>query len=100
VVINKQKKNMKKFLIEVPHESDKKACNQAIKVFQESGSHYLTKADWGCMDGEHKSWIIMEVESKEEARLIVPPLYRPDAKIIQLVSFTVDRMEADTFHES
>jgi hypothetical protein len=90
---------MKKFLIEVPHESDKKSCEHAIKVFQESGSHYLTKAEWGCMDGEHKSWIIVEVESKEEARLIVPPLFRSDAKIIQLVTFaSIDRMKADKFH--
>lgn len=90
---------MKKFLIEVPHESDKKSCEHAIQVFQESGSHYLTNAEWGCMDGEHKSWIIVEVENKEEARLIVPPLFRSDAKIIQLVTFgSIDRMKADTIH--
>jgi hypothetical protein len=90
---------MKKFLIEVPHDSDKKACEHAIQVFRESGSHYLTKAEWGCMDGEHKSWIIVEVESKEEARLIVPPLFRTTARIIQLVAFSsLDTMEADRLH--
>jgi hypothetical protein len=90
---------MKKFLIEVPHESDSQSCKHAIQVFQQSGSHYLTRAEWGCMDGEHKSWIIVEVESKEEAMLIVPPLFRSDAKIVQLVTFsTIDRMEASKFH--
>jgi hypothetical protein len=90
---------MKKFLIEVPHGADKKSCDHAIQVFRESGSHYLTKAEWGCLDGEHKSWIIVEVESREEARLIVPPLFRPDAKIIQVVRFSSKEiMEADTLH--
>ena len=90
---------MKKFLIEVPHEPDNKSCEHAIQVFQESGSHYLTRAEWGCMDGEHKSWIIVEVDSKEEARLIVPPLFRSGAKIIQLVTFaSIDQMKADTLH--
>lgn len=79
---------MKKFLIEVPHSSDKAACDHAIQVFRETGSHFLTKADWGCMDGEHKAWIIVEVESKEDARFIVPPIFRSEAKIIQLASFS------------
>jgi hypothetical protein len=90
---------MKKFLIEVPHGPDKKACDHAIQVFLDSGSHFLTHADWGCMDGEHKAWIIIEGESKEEARLIVPPLFRPDAKIIQLVTFTSkELMKPENFH--
>jgi hypothetical protein len=90
---------MKKFLIEVPHDADKKACDHAIQVFLGSGSHYLTQASWGCMDGVHKSWIIVEVESKQEARLILPPLYRPEANIIQLVTFSsLDVMKADTIH--
>ncbi|MCX6246234.1 MAG: hypothetical protein NTW10_00735 [Bacteroidetes bacterium] len=90
---------MKKFLIEVPHDSDKHSCEHAIQVFRESGSHYLTRAEWGCMDGEHKSWIIVEVDSKEEARSIVPPLFRSVAKIIQLVTFaSIDSMTTEKFH--
>ncbi len=79
---------MKKFLIEVPHGADQAACNQAIRVFMDSGSHFLTHAEWGCKDGEHKAWIIVETENKEEARTIVPPLFRPVAKITRLVRFT------------
>ena len=90
---------MKKFLIEVPHEADKQACDHAIQVFLESGSHFLTRAEWGCKDGVHKAWIILEVESKEEAKLVVPPLFRPDAKIIQLVTFTSeDMMDPEMLH--
>ena len=59
---------MAKFLIEVPHGADKTACDQAIQVFLQTGSHFLTHADWGCLDGEHKAWIIADVRSKDDAR--------------------------------
>jgi len=90
---------MKKFLIEVPHGSDKKACDQAIRIFLETGSHFLTHAELGCLDGEHKAWIIVEVESKEDASYIVPPLFRPIAKITQLTTFTVgDILQPEQYH--
>jgi hypothetical protein len=91
---------MKRFLIEVPHGADKNACNQAIQVFLETGSHFLTHADWGCHDGEHKAWIIVEVENKEQARLILPSFFRHSAKIIELTTFTnKDLMETDQYHQ-
>jgi hypothetical protein len=90
---------MKRFLIEIPHDADKQACDHAIQVFQQSGSHFLTHAGWGCTDGEHKAWIIVDVESKEDARFIIPPYFRPDAKITQLVTFTFkDLQEPEKFH--
>ncbi len=68
---------MARFIIEVPHEGKAKECALAVKVLLSSGSHYLTHAEFGCLDGEHKAWIIVEVDSKEEARFILPPVYRP-----------------------
>ena len=86
-----------RFLIEVPHEEKTAACARAVEVFLKTGSHFLTHADWGCKDGEHKAWIIAEVDSKEEARGIVPPAFRPQAKIVQLNSFTMKDIE-DILH--
>ena len=59
---------MNRYLIEVPHDESREACERAIRVFLETGSHYMTHADWGCRDGEHKAWIVVELESKDEAR--------------------------------
>jgi hypothetical protein len=67
---------MAKFLIEVPHESEVVACARAIKVLLESGSHFLTHADFGCHDGVHKAWIVVDVDTKDEARNILPPSRR------------------------
>jgi hypothetical protein len=84
---------MARFLIEVPHESDVRACVRAVSVFLETGSHFLTHADWGCKDGVHKAWIIVDVEDKEQARNILPAAYRPQARIIGLNHFTMEEMD-------
>jgi hypothetical protein len=84
---------MSKFLIEVPHEENTLACAKVVKVFLESGSHFLTHADWGCKDGDHKAWLMVDVDSKDQARAILPPAYRHDAKIVQLNHFTIEEID-------
>jgi len=90
---------MAKFLIEVPHTAKKEDCEMAIRVFLNTGSHFLTNADWGCMDGEHKAWLILDIENKEQARNILPPVFRPQAKIIQLNRFSMtEKDEIQPYH--
>ncbi len=84
---------MSKFLIEVPHEADVVACAHAIKVLLATGSHFLTNADFGCHDGVHKAWIVVDVDSKDEARGILPPVYRAQATIVELCRFDLDEIE-------
>lgn len=84
---------MARFLIEVPHEAKKKECLLAVKVLLSSGSHYLTNAEFGCLDGEHKAWIIIETDTKEDALFIVPPAYRSRAKIVKLNRFSMDEID-------
>ena len=60
-------------------------------ILPKTGSHLLMGADWG---GEHKAWINAEVDSKEEARSILPPPPRSQAKIVQLSYFTLEEVEA------
>ena len=75
---------MERFLIEVTHEAEEKACVRCLQVLFTTGSHYLTNADFGCEDGVHTGWLIVEVETREEARSILPPVYRSEAKIVKL----------------
>lgn len=84
---------MSKFLIEVPHQSEQMACIRAVQAFLNSGSHFVANADWGCRGGDHRAWIVVDVASKEEARAIVPPVFRPQAKVIALNSFTLREIE-------
>ena len=84
---------MPRYIIEVPHDEEFLACAQVVESFLNYGSHFATKADWGCMDGVHKAWITIETDNKEDARNILPPAYRSHATIIQLNKFTLEEME-------
>jgi hypothetical protein len=89
---------MTRFLIEVPHEAELLACARAVEISLKTGSHFLTHADWGCKDGNHKAWIIAEVENKDEARSILPPALRPQAKITQLNYFSLQEIDEILYH--
>lgn len=84
---------MAKFLIEVPHDPEQEACARVVEIFLKTGSHFLSNADWGCLDGNHNAWINVEVDSKDEARFILPPAFRAQAKIVQLNKFTIDEID-------
>lgn len=84
---------MARFLIEVPHDESVAACLRTVDVFLRSGSHFLTHADWGCKDGDHKAWLVVDVENRDEAANIIPPMFRAQARIVQLNSFTLAEVE-------
>jgi hypothetical protein len=84
---------MPQFLIEVPY-PDETLSARIVKVFLSTGSHFLTHADWGCMDGVHSAWLIVDAGNKEEARMVVPPQLRSQAKIVGLNKFKLEQIEA------
>jgi len=81
---------MQRFLIELEHKPVKEACNTAVKTILSTGSHFLTNADWGCKDNDHRCWIVVEVDNRDEALAILPAIYKNEAKIIELTRFTLD----------
>ncbi|HXS83428.1 MAG TPA: hypothetical protein VN896_12000 [Methylomirabilota bacterium] len=84
---------MPRYLVEVPHESEKIACARAAKELLELGSHFVSHADFGCLDGDHRAWIIVEGDDKAEVRNILPPPYRAGARITGLNKFTIREMD-------
>ena len=91
---------MARFFIEVPHEADKISCLHAVHTLLSTGSHFLTHADFGCYDGEHKAWIIVDVESKDAARAILPTEFRTTAKIVGLNKFSLDEINEMLKHHT
>lgn len=81
---------MARFLIEVPHDATPGECGRAVELLLGTGSHFVSQTEWGCSDGVHKGWIIVDVDSKEEAASLVPPAYRTRATIVRLTKFTID----------
>ncbi len=84
---------MDKYLVEVTHSDDKVECLRTIQIFLSSGSHFLTHADWGCLDGEHRAWFVIDVENKQEALQIVPSYYKNNTKIVKLSRFNLQEIE-------
>jgi hypothetical protein len=84
---------MDRFLIEVAHPADPWGCAAVVEIFLRTGSHYLTHADWGCTDGDHRAWMIVEAESRDEARRIVPHPFRSEARVVKLNKFTLAELE-------
>lgn len=91
---------MPRFYIEVPHEDDKVSCLQAIKALMESGSHFLTKAEYGCTDGDHTARIIVELDNKDEALMVIPAIYREKTKIVRLSTFDKEKVDKMLDHHT
>ena len=81
-------------MIEVEHEPESTGCKNVVKMFLDTGSHYLSHAEWGCKDGFHKAWMIVEVENRAQAMAVVPPFMRRQATVIELSRFFTDEMGA------
>ena len=84
---------MARFLVEVPHDAGMVPCARAVEIFLKTGSHFLTNADWGCKDGVHKAWFIVEVDRRDEARNIVPAPWRTETTVVQLNDFASAEIE-------
>jgi hypothetical protein len=86
---------MAKYLIESPH--TKEECLQVLDDTLALGSGVLAQYQFGCMDGDHTSWAIVEAGSKEEALRMVPALVRSKARIVALNTFTPEQIRS--FHQ-
>jgi hypothetical protein len=81
---------MKRFLV-ISHHTGAE-CVLALKETLAIG--YLTHFDWGCKDGAHTGWAILEAENKAQAIMSVPTFLRSKATVVQLTKFEVAKVEA------
>jgi len=59
---------------------------------------YLNNFDWGCGEGVHTGWVVIEAENAAQALGVVPALIRNKARAVGLVKFdseTVDKLKTD-----
>lgn len=83
---------MPRYLIEVNHDDVYHACLQGLEAIEKHGSHFLSRADWGCHDGVHTGWLIADVADRETARQIVPPELRKSCRVVQLNKWSREGM--------
>jgi hypothetical protein len=85
---------MSRHLIEVSHKDEYFSCEKALRAVKARGSHFVTRADWGCLDGVHTAWLIADVEDRETALGIVPPEFRQEARVVELNRWTPEDITA------
>lgn len=83
---------MDRYIVISPHTYEE--CQAVVDQVMYAG--FATHANFGCMDGEHTAWTILDADSHDQALLLVPPLMRPNARSIKLMHF--DPMAGDTVH--
>jgi hypothetical protein len=64
----------------------------------ETGSHFVTNADWGCSDDVHKAWIVADLETKDQALALLPPLFRRVATVVALERFGPEDLQRTADH--
>jgi hypothetical protein len=84
-----------RYMVEVSHTP--RECVWALKRMLEAGPEFLARFDWGCKDGDHTGWAVLDAESKFEIQELVPQVMRAKARIVQLNEFTPEEVEA--FHD-
>jgi hypothetical protein len=83
---------MSKYLVELAH--TQRECVWAVKQLLDAGPEFLARFDWGCRDGEHFGWAIVEADSKFAAQDLVPSIFRFKARIVELSPFTPEEVLA------
>ncbi len=80
---------MNRYLVESVHTAED--CHHTVEQFVYHG--HIMNFDWGCEDGVHKSWAIVESENEVEALLSVPPRLRSRASATRLAKFTPEKIQ-------
>ena len=81
---------MDRYLVSVTHTMAE--CVRGLKAIESAGM--ITHFDWGCKDGEHTGWVIIEAENKSQALMVVPPVLRDNAHVVRLVKFSPEDVRA------
>ena len=82
------------FVITSKH--DAVQCLQALDEIAAKGSETLDKFVYGCKEGDHTAYAIVDADTEKDALALVPDSLLDSACITKVDKFTVDEIE--TFH--
>jgi hypothetical protein len=86
---------MARFLVSAEHTPED--CVQALDSVMAFSRELLNRFDWGCKDGRHVGWAVVEAQDKSTARMLVPTYLRDKTHVVQLTKFTAE--DVKSFHE-
>lgn len=82
------------YLIETPH--NEAECLRALDEQLAMGSDILDKFYFGCEAGDHTGYAIVDVQTEDEARRLVPSFLLDKSIITEVGKFTPDLIRS--FH--
>ena len=87
---------MAKLLVEVSH--TKEECLQALDdILEKGGPEYLDEFEWGCQDGNHTGWAVVDAKNKSAAKKMIPQSVRGKSNVTEVSKFTPQQLRA--YHE-
>ncbi len=83
------------FLVVSPHTAEE--CLAALDQIAATGKDALNNWYWGCMEGDHTGYEIVQATTSTEALKIVPESLRAKAEATRLNKFTAEQVAS--FHK-
>jgi hypothetical protein len=80
---------MNRYLVESTHDAED--CHHIVEQFIYHG--HIMNFEWGCEEGIHSAWAMLESQNEAEALLSVPPHLRAKARAIRLTHFTPEKLQ-------
>jgi hypothetical protein len=87
---------MARYLLTCPHTLED--CVGDIDSVLGHSKELLARFDWGCKDGEHVGWVVVEAGNEATARMMLPVALRTKAHARLLNKFTPEDLDQMTAH--
>jgi hypothetical protein len=75
---------MATFAIKAVHDAGHEDSRRMRDCLGRAGVHFLTHAKWGCSEGDHSAWLLVEADCEDDVRLMVPPVLRRSSTVIRI----------------
>lgn len=87
----KSTEKMNTYFVQVPHTSEQ--CMNTLTEMKDKGDAYLAKFNFGCMSGDHTAYALLDGNSEQDIRQMLPKDLQATAKIEKVDKFTSAQIE-------
>ncbi|HLF71707.1 MAG TPA: hypothetical protein VI759_06120 [Dehalococcoidia bacterium] len=86
---------MARYLVSSEHTEED--CVRALDSVLAISQQLMARFDWGCKDGDHRGWVVVEAQDKNTAKMLLPTFIRDKAQVVALTKFTPE--DVKSFHD-
>jgi len=79
------------YLVQIKHTPEQ--CVTTLNGVKSKGDAFLSKFEWGCMQGDHTAYAFLEGKSEEDVKMMLPKDVQALAKIEKVDKFTPEQIE-------